>query len=318
MVVPDRPLSAADRLLAVIGAAVTSVGLLFGWVVLGMPGVLLILLVPVPCAWVQMRSGFFAGAVAVALAIAASIAVDNSIGQVVYLSQCALVALLLPWLMRRGISWDRAIAGTVLIALTVAVAALLVAAQRQGLSPTQLVEAYAAADMAKARELLEAGGLPAERQQEIAALLAEFTRFLGRAYVGVATAVLAIMTLLTVWALSRLPGGEDQLPGPAFIDWKTPDRLVWLLIAAGFLLVFAPGVAGDIGLNLLVVLVLVYYLQGLAVATHLFVKRRLPFLLRMVGYYMMLFVGPMQIIVAGVGLFDLWIDFRSKYTKEET
>ncbi len=316
MVVPDRPLSAADRLLAVIGAAVTSVGLLFGWVVLGMPGVLLILLVPVPCAWVQMRAGFLAGTVAVVLAVAASVAVDNSIGQLVYLSQCALVALLLPWLMRRGVSWDRAIAGTVLVAMAAAVAALLVAAQQQGTSPTQLVEVYAAADMAKARELLEAGGLPAERQQEIAELLTEFTRFLGRAYVGVATTVLAIMALLTVWALSRLPGDEKPLPGPAFIDWKTPDKLVWVLITAGFLLVLAPGVVGDIGLNLLVVLVLIYYLQGLAVATHLFVRRRMPFLLRMVGYYMMLFVGPMQMVVAGVGLFDLWIDFRSKYTKE--
>jgi len=315
---PGRAMPAAERLLTIVGAALVSTGLMLGGALFGVPGVLLTLLVPVPAAWAQMRAGLTAGFGAVLLTAAAALWAGGVEGLGAYLLQFGLVALLLPWLLRRGVAWDRAVAITVLTVVAVAATTLLLVAARGGQSIPQLVDAYVASEVDQARTFLDTSQLPTAQQREMEAFLADFARFLGQAYAGIATVACTLMVLLTVWCLSRLTGREQPLAGPPFRTWKAPEKLVWVLIVAGFLQVFAPGMAGAIGLNLLVVLILVYYLQGLAVVTHLFERRQLPALMRGAAYFLILFVSPLPLMVAGVGLFDLWIDFRKKKIKNET
>ena len=67
-----------------------------------------------------------------------------------------------------------------------------------------------------------------------------------------------------------------------------------------------------IGLNVLLVTLAIYLLQGLAIA--LFWGRRLPFPLGvqcLMIAVVFLIAGPLCVIVCtAAGLFDLWVDFR--------
>jgi uncharacterized protein YybS (DUF2232 family) len=102
------------------------------------------------------------------------------------------------------------------------------------------------------------------------------------------------------------------LPGPAFARWRAPELLIWALIATGFAAVLSVGVVQTVALNLLVVLLPVYFLQGLAVAEHFFTRKGLPPLWRGLSYLLLLLLNPLPMIVTGVGIFDLWADFRKK------
>jgi uncharacterized protein YybS (DUF2232 family) len=98
---------------------------------------------------------------------------------------------------------------------------------------------------------------------------------------------------------------------PHLREWKGPEPLVWGLIACGFVL-FLPGagVLNAVAWNLLVVIGACYFAQGLAVIAFFFHKNNVPRFLRGLTYILIIFQQIFTLLVAGLGLFDLWGDFR--------
>ena len=94
-------------------------------------------------------------------------------------------------------------------------------------------------------------------------------------------------------------------------EWKSPEALVWGLIVCGFSL-FVPdsGVVQVIALNLLLVIGAYYFAQGLAVIGFFFHKNKVPRFLRGLTYVLIIFQQIFTLLVVGLGLFDLWGDFR--------
>jgi uncharacterized protein YybS (DUF2232 family) len=87
--------------------------------------------------------------------------------------------------------------------------------------------------------------------------------------------------------------------------------LVWGLIACGFSL-FVPGLEGlrAAALNLLLLLAACYFAQGLAVIAFFFHKNNVPRFLRGITYILIVFQQIFTLLVVGLGLFDLWANFR--------
>jgi hypothetical protein len=53
-----------------------------------------------------------------------------------------------------------------------------------------------------------------------------------------------------------------------------------------------------------------YFFQGLAIVAYYFHRMNVPLLLRGLGYGLIVFEQLCTILVVGLGLFDLWGDFR--------
>lgn len=131
--------------------------------------------------------------------------------------------------------------------------------------------------------------------------------------------LLAIITLSTVWLnimtanwLLRkkgLPGWEDMS------QWRFPDSLVWLFISAGVML-FLPGTMGIIGLNLMLIMVTLYFMQGFEVLNHLCLKWSVPNLIRLLIIFFLVIQAYGFILLALVGVADIWADFRKPKTSE--
>ncbi len=94
-------------------------------------------------------------------------------------------------------------------------------------------------------------------------------------------------------------------------EWKGPDSLVWALIVCGFVLV-VPGLEflRILAVNLLLIIGVSYFAQGLAVIGFFFHKNNVPRFLRGLTYVLILFQQIFTLLVVGLGLFDLWGDFR--------
>jgi uncharacterized protein YybS (DUF2232 family) len=130
---------------------------------------------------------------------------------------------------------------------------------------------------------------------------------------------LALIVLFNVLFLCRrFPDRRAQwLAAETLREWKAPDALVWGLIVCGFI-VFIPGFDTFklIAVNILLVVVTGYFFQGLAIVAYFFHKNNVPRIFRGMIYFFIAFQQICTLLVAGLGLFDLWGDFRRLNKKD--
>jgi hypothetical protein len=65
-----------------------------------------------------------------------------------------------------------------------------------------------------------------------------------------------------------------------------------------------------LGLNGLIILLALYFLQGLSITAFVFKRYQLPRTLGALSVVLLLFQPLLALVVAGVGLFDVWFSFR--------
>ncbi|MBN2251676.1 MAG: DUF2232 domain-containing protein, partial [Candidatus Altiarchaeota archaeon] len=100
---------------------------------------------------------------------------------------------------------------------------------------------------------------------------------------------------------------------PSFGDlsrWKIFDKVVWLVVIAGIFIMIPLETLRILGLNILIVLLFIYMLQGLAIMSFFFQRKNVPVFMRALGYFLVFAQQFLLLIVAGVGLIDTWVDFR--------
>jgi uncharacterized protein YybS (DUF2232 family) len=108
-----------------------------------------------------------------------------------------------------------------------------------------------------------------------------------------------------------------EVPDFGALDrWKSPELMVWGLIAAGFSLFLSFSPLRLVAVNALVIMLAIYFFHGLSVLLFYLNKYRVPPWMR-VGVYALIVLQ--QILVVGVtmaGLFDQWIDLRRIHQKK--
>ena len=83
------------------------------------------------------------------------------------------------------------------------------------------------------------------------------------------------------------------------------------MIVSGFIM-FIPGLESvkTLAANFLLVFGACYFFQGLAIIAFYFNKNNVPRFVRGVVYLFIVFQQIFTLLVVGLGLFDLWVDFR--------
>jgi len=270
-------------------------------------------LAPLPVLVIGWRSGELA-ALAVALAGTAVIfflhPVLETIWQNLGVLNLLLMGVMLASLQCRGVTAPQAIMVTV-AALTVgALLVFLGQAVFMGISPQDLLAQKSVEVMDTVRKVLgdAAGGAPGPLVPGVAP--AQVEAVLQRLLPGLLVTNLALVAWLNV-VLSRqliflLGWGAAD---PPLYHWTAPEWLIFVLLGAGFLLLVPVAGARFFGLNLLMVVAVLYFCQGVAVVATWFNRLGLPRLLRMIGYPL-LFLNPFFFLIITLGLMDLWLDFR--------
>jgi uncharacterized protein YybS (DUF2232 family) len=270
-------------------------------------------LVPLPVLVTGWRSGELAALGLALVAVAAIFCLHpvlDTLWQNLGFLNLLLMGVMLASLQCRGVSAPRAI---ILTVAALVVGALLVFAGQavfMGMSLQDLLAQKSAEIMDTVRKVLgDAGGgapgplIPGVAPDQVEALL-------QRLLPGLLVTNMALVAWLNV-ILSRqvvflLGWGE---PEPPLYHWVAPEWLIFVLLGAGFLLLVPVTGARFFGLNLIMVVAVLYFCQGVAVVATWFHRLGLPRLLRMIGYPL-LFLNPFFFLIITLGLLDLWLDFR--------
>jgi len=291
-------------------AAVLLTLLLQGTVGLMPAGALAALLVPLPAAYLAMRQGLWAGFAVVLCAALTGFGLAGYSEAVGYLVQFGVPSLLLPWLLKRGIRWDRALALSLLLLLGIGGLFLYGLAARQQVTVPTLVEGYLQGEIETALTLAGNMDLPVSQAAQFEATVRHTGDLLLQVYPAAAAVGYGLLLLTTLLGLVMAGRSCYRIPGRPFEEWKVPELLIWGLIVAGGGVLLADGMVSVVALNLLVVMLPLYFLQGLAIVRYFFRSRRVSPLLRTLGYVLLATLNPLPVLVAGIGVFDLWIDFR--------
>lgn len=228
------------------------------------------------------------------------------------------VGLVLGEFYEKGLSAEQTLLRTSAFALAAAAGALLVFSAAAGRGPVGLVSDYVAENLQVTLEIYRQRGVPSDIVDQIKGSLDQ----IRHALVRVLPSMAAAGSLLISWAcllISRALFRARNIPVPDFGPlnrWRSPEPLVWAVIGCGVLLLLPISGLKVIGLNGLIVLMAIYFFQGIAIVSFFFQKKRLPMALRFILYSLIALQQFLLLLIIGFGFFDMWLNFRKLGSQE--
>ena len=280
-------------------------------------GPIVIIMTPLPIIFFFSRLGRTRGLAALAVAIIIVSGLLSLLGHrinIAVLLMIGFTGVLLSEVLSRRYSIEKTFTIASLALFFCGVGFVLHSAFLSGAAPWRIVELYIGGIIAENLRLYEQLDISADQ----IALVRENARQITGFFTVIFPALALSGAILTVWlnvlsARSLLRRYAEEFPEFGDLTlWKAPERLVWVLIAAGWMMLLPINVVGSVGLNILIVCCLLYLLQGLAIVGFFFKRKRVPPLLRWLFYILIAVQQYMVILVIAFGLFDIWIDFRKR------
>lgn len=281
-------------------------------------GALIGVLSPFPLVFVYLQRGRQTGIALVALVFAVLLLLIGINQAMLFLAEYALMAVVLGEMIRIQLPGDRCIAISALASGFVSIVLLVALFGDQGISTKEFFEKQVRAHFSQSMEAFESMG-------EDKAEVAEMKAFAEKAAEGFAASYPAFLLIGSLigaaanYALVRIAWmrlyGPGLFSGRAFSQWVCPETLVWGFILSGAALFLGQGMVADAGLNVFLVMVCIYFAQGLSIVVHFLKVRKVPTFFWFV-LFILIFVQPLLIgLVAGFGVFDIWADFRKLRTE---
>jgi len=281
-------------------------------------GILVGLLAPTPILLVALRHGLLTGLLTLGLSTLSLALLFGSLQSAIFFAEYGVMALVLAEAIRR--QWS--VENTLLISTAAPVVA----------SGIVMALLFASVD-------LDVGAVKQHFEEDLSQALRQFLIEEGgpsedtlRAYVQEAfgtvvqllpalfilsTAAAALLNYGVVRILWRRLGGQPPLREVMLTQWKAPEVCVWVLIASGICyFVPWPGMR-MVGVNVLLLVSLVYLVQGLGIMVFYLNRTSVPSIVRSLAYIFLLIQPLLLLAVAAFGLFDLWFDFRRTGNKRE-
>ncbi len=270
---------------------------------------------PLPILYFSLHHGRGAGLLILSLSLGLTAAVLAFVGGQTswgHLFFSGFLGILLAEMLKRQMSVGKTVVGTTLLVLALGCAVIAAYSVSSGFNPLQATRAYIDRTLQEGLDLyLRVEGSSAEGEafrSRIGDIGSAFFHLLpSLAFIG--TAFTVFMNVLAGRFASRRTGR----PYPELGDlsrWRLPDFMIWpLLLAGGALLVPGEAIRWT-AMNVVIVFLFLYFLQGLSVVSFFFRKKNVPLFLRGAGY-ILIFVHQIPLMVVCLfGITDVWLDFR--------
>ncbi len=278
-------------------------------------GVFGAVLVPVPILYYYSRLDRLYGLLVFILSLIIAMITLRALGfqtSVGYLFLLGSLGPVLSEVLRRNWSIEKTVIYSAGILLALSLAILLYISLISGKAPWGIIGAHMSAIVRENIDLYSRTGVPTQYIELMKGNSDQITRILT----GLLPSFILVGAAFFIWL--NLLGGKwlfrkRGMWYPEFGDlslWKTFDKTVWLVVIAGvFILIPSQGFR-ILGLNIMIVLLFIYMLQGLAIVSFFFKRKNVPVILRAFGYFLIFAQQFLIFIVAGLGLIDTWTDFR--------
>jgi uncharacterized protein YybS (DUF2232 family) len=299
----------------VLGCACSASVLLFisAWVPIFGP--FFSLLIPLPFLYYTSKSGLNQGVMIVVITLLTVVLIAKLMGfpEVLFLClEFGLLGLIISEIYKRGYTFGFTIFWGTSLMLILGSIMLVLIGLTQNMGPLELILNYFQANLKETIHSYDNMGWDQEKILQ----LEEYSKVLVRVISKVYPSLMIVGTGLVVWinvVVSKPLFRFGNLKYPEFgpMDrWRTPEHMVWGVIAAGFSL-FLP-IAGVklFAMNALIVMMTIYVFHGLSIVIFFLNKYRVPPWIRFGVYFLIIFQQIFLVGLAMAGLFDQWVDFR--------
>ena len=275
-------------------------------------GVIVGVLIPVPLILVYLQRGKLTGLISIAgVAAALWILVGPQLA-VAFVSAYGIMAAAMAEATRWSFPFEKIVLFSALApALLTGLLVVTMTDQEESLS--QHLESLLKKEAAGYVQELEKSGETPENIKAIHATIDEMAPVLASifpAFILVSSLVGALINFLAVRFLWLKFYSRKYFEGVEVARWMFSDSLVWLLIGSVGALIVGEGLLRTVGLNLTVILLVLYLFQGLAVVVHILTAKAFSKWVWIVIFALILFQPMFMGVVIGIGLFDIWVDFR--------
>lgn len=274
-------------------------------------------LAPFPAAYNRLVHGRAASLIVILGTAAAITALFGLFAGCLYLGMCGMMSFFMPELLLHGVSGSRALFWTTAANLLIFSAGFVVYSAVSGINLQQLISVEISGSLKQAVALYEKSGVTGEELELLKRSMSTAADLLLRLYPALVTAMLVVIAGCNLVLVKKAVAKTSvNLVIDDFSTFRNPDLLVWVLIAAGFALLLPMSPVATPALNILLIIALLYLFQGMAVISAFITKNSAPALLRILLYALLIIQPYLLALVAGIGLFDLWVDFRTPKTQE--
>jgi uncharacterized protein YybS (DUF2232 family) len=291
--------------------SVATLALFLAYVMFPLVGMVPGLLAPFPAMFYSLKRGKVIGIVIVLITTLVLVVLADFAAILLYLLQCGVISLALPGFLSSGRSGARSIAYTVAIALALILLMAGVYGATQGGDVHAQVLKGIQSSISQTSALYERAGIKGEDLKVLQQGMAEAGELIGRIYPALIVISLVFVAGINLLVLkktaARLP---VPLPVGEFTRFKNPEQLVWVLILAGFALLVPNRMLTTAALNVLVVTLALYFVQGMAITSQFYTRFTVPRFIRFLFYLVLALQPYLALMVAMLGIFDLWCNFR--------
>ena len=270
-------------------------------------------IMPLPVLYYRVKLGRRMGLFvpAISLVILAAVIGKPSLNVLGFI-EFLLIGYLLGDMLEQRASVERTVLVTCIGVVAAGFVGMLFLSAAAGTGLIETLNGYVAENIAMTVEIYRQMGMPEDSIREISDSLTGIQSHI----VAVIPALIIGSTLLITWlnllwarALLVRRGMRPMHFG-ALNRWKAPEYLVWVVIAAGALVMLPVQTATWLGWNGLLVLTPIYLFQGLAIISFYFEKKSVPRGMRIVLYTIVILQHFLLIAVIGIGFIDVWLNIR--------
>ncbi len=308
---PDK-----GMLLDTCKGSVATVALFLAYITLPLAGVLPGIFAPLPGMYYTLKSGKSIG-IAIVLISAGSLAIlANPMTLFLYLVQSGLMSLVMPYILAKGWGGARAIAFSVSAGLACIMLVVLFAWLVRGIDLHGEILKGINSSISQTVKLYEKSGLKEEDLQSLRQGMEQAGVMIGRVYPALILVGLGAVAGFNLLMLRKMAEKFDfQLSIGELKNFRNPDHLIWFVIVPGFALLLKNADVSMAALNLLVLVLSLYFMQGLAVTVHTFERLSVSRLVRTTFYVLLALQPYLAVALALFGIFDLWGNFRTPKQK---
>ena len=271
------------------------------------------LFIPLPILFYRSKLGRKIGGIVPAVTIIIMLIIADGVSvDIMFFIALLFLGFILSELLEMNLSIENTILLAVGSIIVTGLVGLLFYSTVSNTGVKTLVSDYVSNNLALTLSLYENMGMSEENLHMISNSL-EKIRY---ALVRILPALVIAATLFISWsslllAKPLLTGRNLFYPDFGMLSlWRPPESLVWGVIGSGATLLLPSGGLKMLGLNVLIVLVTIYFFGGMAIVSFYFENKKFPRMLRIFVYSLIALQQIVLVIVIGIGFFDTWFNFR--------
>lgn len=276
-------------------------------------GLFFVIFVPLPTYFYRVKLGRRVGAIIPGtVAFLVLLMTDGLSADALFLVELLVIGFSLGELTENKLSIEKLVSYATGIALALVFVSLFFFSLFSGSGIDSLLSEYVSGNLENTIALYEEMKMP----EPTIRLIQDSREQILYVLVRMTPGLIAVFSLMTAWInilLAKTLFKAKNLAALNFdplTEWKAPEILVWFAIGSGMILFLPSPALKMIGLNCLLVLMVIYFFQGIAIVAFYFERKKLPKFLKIALY---LLIGIQQILiffVIGLGFFDVWLDIR--------